>query len=988
MDTCIFFHCGNFTVFNEIINQYNNFFSNDKYYYISCSDFDVYNKLVGKFVNSVVSFTNNKGCDIGGVLTNIDKCLKSDHYKNFKYFYFIHTKTDKVWRDKMLNAILNNDITKLFGDKPLVIGSNDYRFNNNKMINRTFLKEIFIRNNIKLDYEKFYDRYIFEDDESIERDVFLTDESFYRGYEDDLSQMNDEEILNHWFSHGINEFHRINNASLITKYGEESYFIAGTVFCINKEYMNHFKCIDIQNEISLLETGYRKNHVPTRIHSWEYFFGLFCHCLGGNVIGIDDNGNVNNSYVQHNFNHEIYKNFNPDLRHMSNNELISHFYNHGIHEKRIHSLYTIKRKQSIINFNPEQSTVAFFLMISDKPISGGYRTLLKYINYLSKNGYKIDIYIGSNTEDMNRYMGYSTLNIDIEKLVKYIDAYNEINVNEYNFFLGLKCNKRYRNIVANAWQISEAVYLNRNLSDSLIYIIQDEEYLFFPNDKEKQDYIISTYKKEFKYFCVTKYLSNKFKDMGFDVFESFLGVDCEIYKNLNKKRDSSICIGYFSEKVGRLPNTIVEIIKKLSQKYKCKVFPSNYNTSNKNIINMGKLTPIELSELYNTCSVGIIFSNTNPSRIGYEMMACGLKVIEYDSEFTKYDLDNCSKFKIGDDIEKLVEYEINSKQKYTIKNVNDELNNILKFFNQINNYNYEIKAIYDTIGFEMPFSNTKYSNKTAICISGSYRTFDFCKKIFKHNILNHLLNYDVYILLSDENEHDIEKKMESIYEFFSDNLKFFMRTSQMSKSEKDFEIQEYNKFKDVCDIQNVAFNTRAQFRRKLINDIKNKFDNYEYTIIARFDVFYFEPLKIQDKIWMHNDTLIVGKTKYINILMDEIGNNFMKYVYSFPDNLPLLLKINPEYIYKNIIDDYSLPVDYKYMTMHVRCLNNGYDSKYYETIFIDNVYVVRPKISILPKEFNVKKYKKYNSDLQFMSDFEAFHHYIYAGRFENRKIIK
>ena len=46
----------------------------------------------------------------------------------------------------------------------------------------------------------------------------------------------------------------------------------------------------------------------------------------------------------------------------------------------------------------------------------------------------------------------------------------------------------------------------------------------------------------------------------------------------------------------------------------------------------------ELNTLYNKYKVGIIFSDTNPSRLGFEMYASGLQVIEYDSEFTKYDM--------------------------------------------------------------------------------------------------------------------------------------------------------------------------------------------------------------------------------------------------------------------------------------------------------------------------------------------------------------
>ena len=43
-----------------------------------------------------------------------------------------------------------------------------------------------------------------------------------------------------------------------------------------------------------------------------------------------------------------------------------------------------------------------------------------------------------------------------------------------------------------------------------------------------------------------------------------------------------------------------------------------------------------------------MFSNTNPSRLSFEMVASGLNVIEYKSEFTDYDLPNQIFTKIKD----------------------------------------------------------------------------------------------------------------------------------------------------------------------------------------------------------------------------------------------------------------------------------------------------------------------------------------------------
>lgn len=49
----------------------------------------------------------------------------------------------------------------------------------------------------------------------------------------------------------------------------------------------------------------------------------------------------------------------------------------------------------------------------------------------------------------------------------------------------------------------------------------------------------------------------------------------------------------------------------------------------------GILTPIELGELYRSCDIGVVFSTTNYSLIPLEMMACGLPVVEIDTQSTR-----------------------------------------------------------------------------------------------------------------------------------------------------------------------------------------------------------------------------------------------------------------------------------------------------------------------------------------------------------------
>jgi len=290
------------------------------------------------------------------------------------------------------------------------------------------------------------------------------------------------------------------------------------------------------------------------------------------------------------------------------------------------------------NISFMQSKIAFLFIIPDnKSICGGIRTLLNYINYLNNLGYNIDIYFG------NCLMKHLS-QINLHYLINNIKIYNINDISKNNFYLGLQLKRDYDVIVANAWQISDAVYAQRHKAKHLAYIIQDREELFYPNDINLQKRVKHTYKPEYNYYCLSKYLATYFKNMfpNGKVTDSILGFDSRTYfiKNMSATRINSIVIAYYTGKPGRLPGLVEKIILILCKKYKCYIYPDIYKkTTNGNIINCGNLSIEQLNDLYNNNKVGIVFSNTNPSRLGFEMVASGLNVIEYASEFTQYDLD-------------------------------------------------------------------------------------------------------------------------------------------------------------------------------------------------------------------------------------------------------------------------------------------------------------------------------------------------------------
>ena len=99
-----------------------------------------------------------------------------------------------------------------------------------------------------------------------------------------------------------------------------------------------------------------------------------------------------------------------------------------------------------------------------------------------------------------------------------------------------------------------------------------------------------------------------------------MGVDKKTYYNINESRENSVVIPYYGNlKKNRLPNLVSKIINiLLKNKIHCYIFPIYFNSSSNYVHNLGVLNPEKINKIYNKCKVGIIFSNSNISRIPLE----------------------------------------------------------------------------------------------------------------------------------------------------------------------------------------------------------------------------------------------------------------------------------------------------------------------------------------------------------------------------------
>lgn len=462
--TALFFHVGNIDVFLKICKNNKAFFKRKMLVLITLHNKDFISTINQYIPHAFFTVMENKGADIGGFLQNMKILIKHPNYKDVEYIYFIHTKSNDAWRRDMLLPLTDNYkkielMLQSKKDTPIIVGCEKYCYRN-KGTNRNYIKDIFDRNQsyfdkfIDIDWREYIDDYIFEnanieDSKNIYTDLNINPQ-FYKNYETDLKLLSNKETINQFNNHGINEYYRINNPCYIKKFGKESYFIAGTIFMCNKKYFEIFEGIDFDYEYDILERGYVLNVVPRKIHAWEYLFGLLVYCMNGHIISVDENGNVNDMKNKDDeFNMDIYRNCNIDLKHYNNIDLLNHFNTHGKNENRYFSKLQLYKQQALINCELLKAKTAVCLKFCFDNFSYEYKNLLTKINELSSNGDLIDIYLGIEDDNINyaTYHGLSTITQSIHYMVDVIQNYGVIAVEKYNFYLSFNLQRKYDNVI-------------------------------------------------------------------------------------------------------------------------------------------------------------------------------------------------------------------------------------------------------------------------------------------------------------------------------------------------------------------------------------------------------------------------------------------------------------------------------------------------------------------------------------------------------------
>ena len=266
---------------------------------------------------------------------------------------------------------------------------------------------------------------------------------------------------------------------------------------------------------------------------------------------------------------------------------------------------------------------------------GGHRNIFRNIYQLEKSGNTVDILV----IDSDHIKPQSLRNTIRNHFYK-------INSEVYNSLDEVKSIKYDQVFVTHWTTVQYALEMNFIDKKKIIYFVQDLEYMFY---EVSTNYLLAenTYKKDL-YAITSGLLPSKvlFEKYGMECDYFTFPIDNKVYfkkKSIKRKNNSVIffCKPEMPRRCFELGLKAIRHIQKERDDIKFILFGSNHVTDAHIeglwVDNYALLPTIkDLADLYREATIGVVFSTTNPSLVPFEMMACGLPVIDLKTDYSRY----------------------------------------------------------------------------------------------------------------------------------------------------------------------------------------------------------------------------------------------------------------------------------------------------------------------------------------------------------------
>ncbi|MDR2489368.1 MAG: glycosyltransferase [Desulfovibrio sp.] len=273
-------------------------------------------------------------------------------------------------------------------------------------------------------------------------------------------------------------------------------------------------------------------------------------------------------------------------------------------------------------YDPARLDIAWVLP-NLMPNSGGHRNILRAAHHLSLFGHRVALYI------MNTDQSAQKLSEDIKShYYPFTGA-----VTPYNGVIAA-CDALF----ATHWSTVETVMRHADSAAERMYFVQDFEPYFVPMSSEfiKAE---NTYRQGFYHICSGPWCERFLKRDYSAEADSFLfPVDRTVYHPRERVKDNKNIVFFAKPEMMRrcyeLGLETLQAFHKLRPDVEILFFGSR-NVDARRIsfpVTTCSTLPTldDLAALYANADLGLVFSTTNPSLVPYEMMACGLPVVDLD----------------------------------------------------------------------------------------------------------------------------------------------------------------------------------------------------------------------------------------------------------------------------------------------------------------------------------------------------------------------
>lgn len=256
--------------------------------------------------------------------------------------------------------------------------------------------------------------------------------------------------------------------------------------------------------------------------------------------------------------------------------------------------------------------------------SGGHTTIFRMITLLQKLGASSDIVVIPPTKFTS---AEKMKQIVVEHFIPDFDG-------EF-FFLGEPL-PASNALLATSWETSYYV-ASVETTGKKLYFVQDFEPMFFSMGS---NYLFAENSYRLGLKCITAgpWLARTIADTyGAKTGAFYLAYSRDQYHPLDTPRKAKTVVFYARHLTARrgfeLGVLALELVKKSEPDTEIIFFGSNsYPDLTFDVTSMGILEHQELLHLYNSATVGLVISLTNYSLIPNEMMACGLPVVDIQTE--------------------------------------------------------------------------------------------------------------------------------------------------------------------------------------------------------------------------------------------------------------------------------------------------------------------------------------------------------------------